>query len=44
MIISGIRGFEKMVEAEEAGGRPVNRARSWEQKARSRKKKEKSIT
>ena len=44
VIISGIRGFEKMVEVEEAGGRPVNRARSWEQKTRSKKKKEKSIT
>ena len=44
VIASGVNGFEKMVQVQEAGGRPVNRPRSWEQETRRKKKTEKSIT
>ena len=44
VIVSGVNGFEKMVQVQEAGGRPVNRPRSWEQDTRKKKKTEKSIT
>ena len=44
VIVSGVNGFEKMVQVQEDGGRLVNRPRSWEQDTRKKKKTEKVIT
>ena len=38
IIKSGVEGFDKMLEVEEAGGRPVNRSRLWEEDVRQKKK------
>ena len=35
---SGMEGYEKMLEIERRGGRPVNRLRSWGEDARQKKK------
>ena len=35
---SGMEGYEKMLETERRGGRPVNRLRSWGEDARQKKK------
>ena len=38
VIKAGVEGFEKMIKVEEAGGRPVNRPRTWETDRRQEKK------
>ena len=38
VIKSAVEGFNKMVEAEKSGGRPVNRPRSWEADKRQQQK------
>ena len=38
VIKSAVEGFNKMVEAEKSGGRPVNRPRSWEAHKRQQQK------
>ena len=38
VIKSGIEGFDKMLEEERRGGRPINAPRSWEEDRRQRKK------
>ena len=38
VIKSGVEGFDRMMEASKNGGRPVNRARTWEQDRRQKKK------
>ena len=35
---SGVEGFDKMLEVERSGGRPINRLRSWEEDERQKKK------
>ena len=35
---SGMEGYEKMLEIERRGGRPVNRLRSWGEDARQKKR------
>ena len=35
---SGVEGFDKMLEVERSGGRPINRPRSWEEDERQKKK------
>ena len=35
---SGVEGFDKMIEVERSGGRPINRPRSWEEDERQKKK------
>ena len=43
IIKSGVEGYDKMLEIEKSGGRPVNRPRSWEEdKRQSKKELEKS--
>ena len=44
VIKAGIAGFDKMVENEKAGGRPVNRPRSWNAQARKSEKFKKKLT
>ena len=34
----GVKGFDKMAEVAQAGGRPVNRPRTWEEDKRQKKK------
>ena len=38
VIKSGMEGFDKMLEEERRGGRPINAPRSWEEDQRQRKK------
>ena len=38
LIRSGVEGFHKMIEVSKTGGRPINRARTWEQDKRQKKK------
>jgi hypothetical protein len=38
VIKSGVKGFEKMQDIETAGGRPINRPKSWEEDLRQRTK------
>ena len=38
VIRSGVEGFDKMIEVSKTGGRPINRARTWEQDKRQKKK------
>ena len=38
IIKSGVEGFEKMVEEEKKGGRPINQRRTWNQDQRQKKK------
>ena len=38
VIKSGMEGFDKMLEEERRGGRPINAPRSWEEDRRQRKK------
>ena len=38
VVKSGVEGFDKMLEEEENGGRPINRPKSWEEDKRQRKK------
>ena len=38
IIQAGVKGYEKMVEVEDAGGRPVNKPRTWEEDLRQKKK------
>ena len=38
VIKSGVEGFDKMLEEERRGGRPINAARSWEEDRRQRSK------
>ena len=38
MLKSGVEGFDKMLEVERSGGRPINRPRSWEEDERQKKK------
>merc|ERR1711952_151064 len=35
---SGVEGFDKMLEVERSGGRPINRPRSWGEDERQKKK------
>ena len=38
VIKAGVEGFDKMLQEEETGGRPINRHRSWEEDQRQKKK------
>ena len=38
VIRSGVEGFDQMIEVSKTGGRPINRARTWEQDKRQKKK------
>ena len=38
VIKSGVEGFDKMLEEEQNGGRPINRPKSWEEDKRQKKK------
>ena len=38
VVKSGVVGFDKMLEATTNGGRPINRARSWNEDIRQKKK------
>ena len=38
VIQSGVKGFEKMQDTETAGGRPINRPKSWEEDLKQRTK------
>ena len=38
VIKSGVEGFYKMMEKSKTGGRPINRARSWEEDTRQKNK------
>ena len=44
VIQSVLRGWEKMVEEQEAGRRPINRARSWQEKERRQEKEKKKTS
>ena len=44
VITAGIKGFEKMVDTEKAGGRPLNRERTWNQTERKKAKTMKKLT
>ena len=44
VIQSVLRGWEKMVEEQEAGQRPINRARSWQEAERRKEKERKKTT
>ena len=35
---SGVESFDKMLQVERSGGRPINRPRSWEEDERQKKK------
>ena len=38
VIKSGVEGFDKMLEEEQNGGRPINRPKSWQEDKRQKKK------
>ena len=44
VIMSALQGFDKMVQVDEEGGRPVNRPRSWEADLRQKKKLTKKMS
>ena len=41
VISDAVRGFKKLVEAEEGGGRPVDRPREYQEASRRRQREEK---